>query len=313
MSSFTTNSIVAFIISMLACVLFYYGFSALSELPVFENGADYYIEMLGINFHYQSISKGVIDTRDVVYFLSLIAFFLLVTRMRLSKESSTRKTKDSLRWISLLAGLFLLNFTAAWLHVRRDLTGEKRYSLTTTTKDLVRSFENDVLIDVFLNGELPSGFRKLSNTTQEFLSVLKETNTAHLQYRFISPDEDAGNGKTWGDSLRAAGVEPINLSVQVKAGEENKNIFPYALVHSSGQTDVVNLFPSSKRNISVEELNNAESMMEYGFARSLDKLKNPQRPAIAYATGNGEPTGANTFDLSQIVANAYDLNFFGIQ
>ncbi|HEY0041150.1 MAG TPA: gliding motility-associated ABC transporter permease subunit GldF, partial [Flavisolibacter sp.] len=85
-SSFTTNSVVAFIISLIACVLFYYGFSALSELPLFENGADYYIEMLGINFHYQSISRGVIDTRDVVYFLSLVVFFLLVTKQNLGKR-----------------------------------------------------------------------------------------------------------------------------------------------------------------------------------------------------------------------------------
>jgi len=85
-SSFTTNSVVAFIISLIACVLFYYGFSALSELPVFENGADYYVEMLGINFHYQSISRGVIDTRDVIYFLSLVVFFLLVTKQNLGKR-----------------------------------------------------------------------------------------------------------------------------------------------------------------------------------------------------------------------------------
>ncbi|RYE56541.1 MAG: gliding motility-associated ABC transporter permease subunit GldF [Sphingobacteriales bacterium] len=85
-SSFTANAVVAFIISLIACVLFYYGFSALSELPLFENGADYYIEMLGINFHYQSISRGVIDTRDIVYFISLIIFFLLVTKQNLGKR-----------------------------------------------------------------------------------------------------------------------------------------------------------------------------------------------------------------------------------
>jgi len=85
-SSFTTNAVVAFIVSLIACVLFYYGFSALSELPLFQNGADYYIEMLGINFHYQSISRGVIDTRDIVYFLSFILFFLLLTKQNLAKR-----------------------------------------------------------------------------------------------------------------------------------------------------------------------------------------------------------------------------------
>jgi ABC-2 type transport system permease protein len=85
-SSFTTNAVVAFIISLIACVLLYFGFSAISQLPVFSNGLDYYIEMLGINFHYQSISRGVIDTRDLVYFLSLVIFFLLVTRQNLQKR-----------------------------------------------------------------------------------------------------------------------------------------------------------------------------------------------------------------------------------
>jgi ABC-2 type transport system permease protein len=85
-SSFTTNAVVAFIISLVSCILLYYGFSAISQLPVFENGADYYIEMIGINFHYQSISRGVIDTRDLVYFLSLIFFFLLVTKQNLQKR-----------------------------------------------------------------------------------------------------------------------------------------------------------------------------------------------------------------------------------
>jgi len=85
-SSFTTNAVVAFIISLIACVLLYFGFSAISQLSVFSNGLDYYIEMLGINFHYQSISRGVIDTRDLVYFLSLVIFFLLVTKQNLQKR-----------------------------------------------------------------------------------------------------------------------------------------------------------------------------------------------------------------------------------
>lgn len=85
-SSFTTNAVVAFIISLIACVLLYFGFSAISQLAAFSNGLDYYIEMLGINFHYQSMSRGVIDTRDLVYFLSLVIFFLLVTKQNLQKR-----------------------------------------------------------------------------------------------------------------------------------------------------------------------------------------------------------------------------------
>lgn len=311
-SSFTANSVVAFIISLIACVLFYYGFSALSELTAFQSGADYYIEMLGINFHYQSLSRGVADTRDVIYFLSLIIFFLALTAAKLAKQRSSKKQSSALRWLALLGGLFVINFLASQFHVRADLTAEKRYSLTKTTQNLVRNLPSGAVIDVFLAGELPAGFKKLSNSTAEFLSVLRETAPDRIQYRFVSPDEDAGNGKSWGDSLRSAGIEPINLSVQVKAGEENKNIFPYALVHAAGNTDVVNLFPSSKRNISVAELNNAEATMEYGFAKSLDKLTAQKPKVVAYAVGNGEPAANEIFDLRQIIEAAYVLKPFDL-
>jgi ABC-2 type transport system permease protein len=220
--------------------------------------------------------------------------------------------KNAFWWIGLLAGLVVINFIAAKVHSRFDLTEEKRYSLTPNTQEMVRNLQSNIVIDVFLKGDYPSGFRKLSNTTQEFLSILKETNPGRIQYRFISPDEDAGNGKSWGDSLRSAGVEPINLTVQQAAGQENKYIFPYALVHGNDQIDVVNLFPSSKRNISAAELNSAEAMMEYGFAKSLDKIANPKPRVIAYATGNGEPVGQEIFDLQQIVANQYVMRPFDL-
>jgi ABC-2 type transport system permease protein len=85
-SSFTTNSVVAFIVSLIACVLFYFGFEAFSHLPVFGNGVAYYIRMIGIDFHYHSMSRGVIDTRDLVYFISLIVFFLLITKQNLGRK-----------------------------------------------------------------------------------------------------------------------------------------------------------------------------------------------------------------------------------
>ena len=85
-SSMTSNAVVAFIISLIACALLYYGFSAISRLPVFSGGADYYIEMFGIDFHYRSISRGLIDTRDIVYFLSMITLFFMITNHNILKR-----------------------------------------------------------------------------------------------------------------------------------------------------------------------------------------------------------------------------------
>lgn len=85
-SSLTSNSVIAFLVSAFACLILYFGFGAISKLPVFSGNADYYIEMLGIDFHYQSISRGVVDTRDIIYFLSIIFLFLFATQKNLNKK-----------------------------------------------------------------------------------------------------------------------------------------------------------------------------------------------------------------------------------
>lgn len=211
------------------------------------------------------------------------------------------KKKNTISWIGLVIGLIGINFIASRVHSRYDLTQEKRYSLTNTTRSLVRQLQNQVTINVFLKGDFPIEFRKLSTATQEFLSVLKESNPSKIAYHFIDPQNDLINGRTWADSLMQLGVEPINLSVQVKAGQENKIVFPYALITSEGEQELVNLFQSSKRNISVAELNNAEAMMEYQFASKIDQILYPQKPLIAYSIGNGEPSGTEAFALRHAI------------
>lgn len=85
-SSFTSNAVVAFLLSAFACFMVYSAFEAISRIPAFQSGADYYIGMLGIDFHYKNISRGVLDSRDLVYFLSAILFFLFLTARNLVKR-----------------------------------------------------------------------------------------------------------------------------------------------------------------------------------------------------------------------------------
>jgi ABC-2 type transport system permease protein len=78
-SSITENQIISFIVAVFLCFFFYLGFDSISNLALFGK-VDALIIQLGIQEHYISMSRGVIDTRDVVYFLSLAAFFILLTK-----------------------------------------------------------------------------------------------------------------------------------------------------------------------------------------------------------------------------------------
>ena len=217
------------------------------------------------------------------------------------------KKRNSFWWMGLIVALIAINFLAAAFHHRFDLTEEKRYTITETTNDMLDDLQDQMQIDVFLKGDFPAGFRKLSNTTREFLAVLKESNPSKINYRFIEPQQDAGNGKTWGDSLQGIGAYPINLTVQVEAGQQNQYVFPFAVIRYSGQASLVNLYEGSTSLISNAEVNNAEAMMEYGFVKSMDRILNPSRPFVAYATGHGEPVGVETYDLVETIKNNYQF------
>lgn len=82
-SSFTNNAVVAFLSSAFVCFILYNGFTAISSIPSLQGGWDYFIAMIGIDFHYRSLDRGAIDSRDMIYFLSIIVLFLFITRKKL--------------------------------------------------------------------------------------------------------------------------------------------------------------------------------------------------------------------------------------
>lgn len=86
-SSLTKNQIVAFLLSAFLCFITYYGFQFLSKLPVFIGIWDAFVQKLGISYHYESMSVGVIDTRNVIYFVTLIVIFLGLTSLHLKSEA----------------------------------------------------------------------------------------------------------------------------------------------------------------------------------------------------------------------------------
>lgn len=176
-SSFTSNAVVAFLISVFACIIFYFGFTAISSLPVFKGKWDYYIEMLGIDFHYRSISRGVLDSRDLLYFASIVFLALTITVKKYFKKimSNKKNTIAKKLWLPLLLVLlFVINWAASKWHTRIDFTNEKRFTLSQSTKQLLQSIKEPVKIDVFLKGNYQSGFTKLAATTQKPYRSLKK-------------------------------------------------------------------------------------------------------------------------------------------
>ncbi len=216
-------------------------------------------------------------------------------------------------WLLLLVILVVINFIASIIHTRIDLTKEKRYTLSKATRNLLLALDDDVQIDVFLKGEFPAGFRKLANSTEEFLQLLKDRNGSKIHYRFISPlDKMPSSQTSYGDSLISLGAVPINLTVQKKAGESSNIIFPVALMNYKGKQSLINLYPGASSRISQEEINSAEALMEYQFAKALDKITQTRKPGVAYELANGEPTDGRAYDMVQTLSKDYQFGILNL-
>ena len=101
---------------------------------------------------------------------------------------------------------------------------------------------------------------------------------------------------------------PINLKVQLKAGEQSQYVYPAALVHYGDKMLPVNLYAGTKTIITPSELNSAEALLEYKFADAIHKVKENQKTLVAYSTGNGEPAGTNVYDLVEnVLKKNYNL------
>lgn len=224
-------------------------------------------------------------------------------------------------WLPItIAVMVAINWLASKYHTRVDFTNEKRFTLSSPTKKIVENLDDVVLIDVFLKGDFPSGFKKLANSTAEILQEFKEIAGKNVQYNFISPDDEVeGTSVKWGDTLTASGLYPINLKSQLKAGEQQQLVYPVALVHYKQNSIPVVLFEQKGMDVkksyadAMKDLNSAEALMEFKFADAIYKASQTTRPMIAYAIGNGEPQDVRIYDLAEnTLSQDYNLQQFNL-
>ncbi len=149
-SSLTDNQIVSFILSMAISFVFYLGldFVASSGVPyIFEQ----LLSWFSINNHYLSISRGVVDLRDIIYFAGMTLFFLVITATVIRTGNwKLRRTKT--RFSIFLMVLLAVFFVSTNFLFRVDLTSDKRYSLADVSKEIASGIKSPIEIEFFLDG-----------------------------------------------------------------------------------------------------------------------------------------------------------------
>jgi ABC-2 type transport system permease protein len=233
-------------------------------------------------------------------------------------------------WIALLIGLITVVYLSAGISFRADLTADKRYSLTTATKQLIANVDTVIEIDVFLTGNLPADYKKLSVATQELLEDFSSLSGNLIRVKFEKPGEELSNDTAKAmlyDSLARLGVVFERTEVTNTDEITSQLIIPSALVKYGNRKPIAIDLRSSRRvfkqyNVvnDVEPLedkeatrNAAEALLEYKFANAIDKLTREYIPTIAYLVGNGEPIDMKINDLGESLRNDYRLAVFDLK
>lgn len=315
-SALTNNQIVAFIIAALLCAFGYLGFETLYNMDFLGN-ADLFVKSLGMRHHYESISRGVIDSRDVIYFLSVIILFLMITRLVLQsrKWNGWKNRKNILRsnWIEMGAALFIIifvNVIGHYLFFRLDMTAEKRYTLSKPTKKMLRGLDDTVLFRVYLEGEFPADFKRLQNETKEMLNEFRAYNK-NIQYEFVNPNDfDSDEERmVFYQKLAQKGIQPTQLQVNTPEGTTTQVLIPAADVIYKGRETSVMLLQNQKYVSEAELLNNSIQNLEYVLSSAIRGLSRGVKPFVGFLTGHGELHGGVLYDIQMPLQEYYNLDY----
>ena len=306
-SALTDNQIFSFILAMGLSFLAYLGFDLVSSMQ-FPSAIQQLISGFGINEHYTSISRGVVDSRDLIYFLSTIFLFLFLTSrlIHFHKENITRELKLG---ASVLAIVFLLVVVGGQMFFRLDLTAEKRYSITTVSKNLVKELDNPINITLYLDGELPAGFRKLQKSVEEKIADYNAYSSQLINLTVIDPYEitDANRRNKLFAELAGKGLQPTDIRQNTEQGTVTRRIFPGALVQYGDQQKSLNLLKNNPALHSEVNLNNSIESLEYEFTGAFSELMNTEKQTVAFLNGHGELNEYETNDFREALAEKYTV------
>ncbi len=192
--------------------------------------------------------------------------------------------------ISLLAVL-VINLISSFFYHRFDLTAEKRYTLTSSTKKLLNGLDGNIDIEVYLTGkDLPAGIKILQNETRELLQEFRTNSKGNVTFHFFDYNDikDQKKREDFQTELVKKGLRPTNLEVKSQNGFTEKLIFPGAIIKTNGREIPIQILENQFSVGAQGSLNNSINFLEYKLANGIQKITKDHPTKIAFLQGHGE-------------------------
>lgn len=200
--------------------------------------------------------------------------------------------------LSVMAAIVVLSHV--WV-VRWDLTDDKHYSLSESSKKTLSILDHRAEVTLLLGGDLNAGFRRLKKATEETLEELAVYADIRVKDGWSAAQE---NGLM--DSL---GLRPIVIHEREQNGKTAQTtVYPYAIIEYNGKRAVVTLLKNTRGLSGEENLNASIEQLEFAFMEALHLLQQTETPRVAILEGHGEPDEAHTYDLMSALSKYFQVD-----
>ncbi len=290
-STTTKQPLVAFLTTMILSTVGYIGFTALSDFSLFGSW-DYLFSNLGFEAHYRSLSRGLIDTRDVAYFIFIDVLFLQLARYVLAVERG-RVGRELAKLSIVLATSSVLYFAVHLTSFSLDVTAEMRHTLTQGSINLLEKMDtakSEAVVTCYLSGDYPASWRRLEIAIKEKLEDFSSHSNGNLRFQFVDIYE-SDDRQTIGQNenrLLELGLSFTRIGYQSSGGRTFQNVWPAALISCNGKDVPVQFFMSDTPQPTDAMIQGSINSIEYQLSSALNRALTQDRKQIAFIEGHGE-------------------------
>ena len=200
--------------------------------------------------------------------------------------------------------LLVINYIAQQWHSRIDLTQDKRYTLSETTRKTLSQIQQPLVIDVLLKGNIPTEFKKLQTEAVQLLEEYTAANE-NLIVNFVNPLEDEPNADAAIQNLINNGLQPLQIA-QTEAGKSSvEYIFPWTVISDGKRVEKVRLFIDKLGTTDQERVQNSVQRLEYNLTDALHKFTVKKQKKIAILRSNGTLEDVYLYDFLKTAREYY--------
>jgi gliding-associated putative ABC transporter substrate-binding component GldG len=221
------------------------------------------------------------------------------------------KLKSWLQFLTVVSGIILVSVVSSFLRLRYDLTEDKRFTLSESTRHVLSNLKNDIYIQVYLDGEIPIPLKRLKRSVIEMLDEFRIASGRKIDYEFINPSDgkDATQREKQYQTLYNKGLSPIRLEAgDAEGGSTQKIVFPGMIVNYNGIEVPVN-FLNNNQSIPYEQniLHSVEGL-EYEMIQTIATLSSDTINKVAFIEGQGEIPEIETADITMSLAKFFTID-----